>query len=164
MNMDMTNHFTTIYRALLSAAVFTVFLASLSSTGLAADSIWAPPGLEKLIEEALANNQSITSKKARVKGLENRVPAAGALPDPKLGLAVQSLPTDSFAFDQEPMTQKQIFLEQTVPWLSKLDLRSETMAQNAREEQAGLAAARLELARDVERPGMNWDTWQKASA
>ncbi|MFO7931650.1 MAG: TolC family protein [Thermodesulfobacteriota bacterium] len=149
MDMDMTNLFLAIYRAVLSAAVFTFFLAAFSSTGLAADSIWAPPELEKLIEEALANNQSITSREARVKGLENRIPAAGALPDPKLGFAVQNLPTDSFSFEQEPMTQKQIFLEQAVPWLSKLDLRSETAAESAREEKAGLAAARLELARDV---------------
>ena len=149
MGMDMNNLFPAIYRAVRSAAVFTVFLTALSSTGYAADSIWAPPELEKLIEEALANNQSISSRQARVKGLEKQIPAAGALPDPKLGFAVQSLPTDSFAFDQEPMTQKQIFLEQTVPWLSKLDLKSETAAQTAREEEAGLEAARLELARDV---------------
>ena len=149
MGMDMTHLFPAIYRALRSAAVLTVFLAALSSTGHAADSIWAPPELEKLIEEALANNQSISSRQARVKGLENRIPAAGALPDPKVGFALLSLPTDSFSFEQEAMTQKQIFLEQAVPWLSKLDLRSEIAAQNAREEEARLEAARLELARDV---------------
>ncbi|MFP3983138.1 MAG: TolC family protein [Desulfurivibrionaceae bacterium] len=136
-------------RSMLPAAVFILFIAGSANPGAAADSIWAPPQLEKLIEEALANNQSLRSRVAQVEGLEYRIPAAGALPDPKVGLAVQNLPTDNFVFDQEPMTQKQIFLEQTVPWLSKLDLRSEAAAGNAGEKKAELEAARLELAREV---------------
>lgn len=134
---------------MLLAAMLILFIAGLAGPGLAEDSIWAPPQLEKLIEEALANNQSIRSRAAQVEGLEYRIPAAGALPDPKVGLAVQNLPTDNFVFDQEPMTQKQIFLEQSVPWLSKLDLRSEAAAGNAGKKKAELEAARLELARDV---------------
>jgi outer membrane protein TolC len=121
----------------------------LSSPGLAAGLIWAPPHLEPLIAEALENNRSIRSFAARAKAFKTRIPAASALPDPKLGFAVQSLPTDSFAFDQEPMTQKQIFVEQTVPWLSKLELRSETAAGKAVQKMAELKAIRLELAREV---------------
>ncbi|MBS3754511.1 MAG: TolC family protein [Desulfobacterales bacterium] len=134
---------------LLAAALTLLLLTGHSGAAWPAEMIWAPPVLEQLIDEALENNQSLRSRAAQVKALESRAHAAGTLPDPKLGFAVQSLPTDSFAFDQEPMTQKQIFLEQTVPWLSKLDLRSETAAYNAREEEARLEAARLELARDV---------------
>ena len=134
---------------MLAAALTLLLITGYPGAARPAEMIWAPPGLQQLIDEALQNNHALRSRAAQVKALEKRTRAAGALPDPKLGFAVQSLPTDSFAFDQEPMTQKQIFLEQSVPWLSKLDLRSETTAQSAREEEAGLAAARLELARDV---------------
>ncbi|MFP3980270.1 MAG: TolC family protein, partial [Desulfobacterales bacterium] len=134
---------------MLGAALALLLITGHPGAARPAEMIWAPPGLQQIIGEAMQNNHAIQSRAAQVQALENRTEAAGTLPDPKLGFAVQSLPTDSFAFDQEPMTQKQIFLEQTVPWLSKLDLRSETTAQNAREEEAGLAAARLELARDV---------------
>ena len=137
------------YCALLYAAALIVLIAGVSGKALAADSIWAPPQLAKLIEEALENNRSIHSIADRVEALKNRVPAAAALPDPKVGLAVQNLPTDSWAFDREPMTQKQIFVEQTVPWLSKLELRSRTAAGKAAQEKAGLDAARLELSREV---------------
>ncbi|MFO7838609.1 MAG: TolC family protein, partial [Desulfosalsimonadaceae bacterium] len=134
---------------MLAAALTLLLITGHPGAARPAEMIWAPPGLQQLIDEALQNNHALRSRAAQVKALESRTHAAGTLPDPKLGFAVQSLPTDSFAFDQEPMTQKQIFLEQTVPWLSKLDLRSETTAQNARKEKAGLVAARLELARDV---------------
>ena len=137
------------YGTLLYAGALIVLIAGVSDTALAADSIWTPPQLAKLIEEAQKNNRSIQSIAARVEALENRVPAAAALPDPRVGFAVQNLPTDSFAFDQEPMTQKQVFVEQTVPWLSKLELRSDTAAGKAAQERAGLRAARLELSKEV---------------
>ena len=133
----------------LSAAIILFSMVCLSTPGLAAGLIWAPPCLEQLISEALENNRLIRSYAARAKAFKTRIPAAAALPDPKVGFAIQSLPTDSFAFDQEPMTQKQIFVEQTVPWLSKLELKSETAAGKAAQKMAELKAARLELAREV---------------
>ena len=145
----MTKALPAIRKSLLPAAMFMVLTAGLSCAGFAKEAVWAPPALQQLIDEALENNRLLQSKTDRAEALKTRIPAAGALPDPKIGFALQSLPTDSFAFDQEPMTQKQIFVEQTVPWLSKLDLRSEAAAAEARQKQAELEAARLELARDV---------------
>ncbi|HMA67657.1 MAG TPA: TolC family protein [Desulfosalsimonadaceae bacterium] len=109
----------------------------------------APPALAALIAEGLNNNQAIQARAAETEAARNRVAPAGALPDPRIGLAVMNLPTDSFRFDEEPMTQKQVALEQKVPWLSKLDLQSETMQQTVRLKQAELASARLSLARDI---------------
>lgn len=145
----MTKALPAIRKSLLPAAIILVFAAGLSCTGFAKEAIWAPAALQPLIDEALENNRLLQSKADRAEALKTRIPAAGALPDPKIGFALQSIPTDSFAFDQEPMTQKQIFVEQTVPWLSKLNLRSEAAAAEARQKQAELEAARLELARDV---------------
>ncbi len=110
---------------------------------------WAPPQLKKLISEALENNQMIQSQAAEVEALKARISSAGALPDPKIGFGLQNLPTDSYRFDQEPMTQKQVVVEQRLPWLSKLNLQSESVAHSAGQQAAALTADRLALARDV---------------
>jgi outer membrane protein TolC len=111
--------------------------------------IWAPSYLAGLIEEGLAENQEIQSLAARVESLEKKVPFAGALDDPRLGLAILNLPADSFRFDREPMTQKQISIAQKFPWFGKLDLRSQKAAMMAIRQQAVLDAKRLELARKI---------------
>ncbi len=116
---------------------------------LAASPIWAPTSLAGLIEEGLAENQEIQSLVSRVESLKKEIPFAGALDDPKLGLAILNLPADSFRFDREPMTQKQISIAQKIPWFGKLDLRSQRAALKAIRQQAMLDAKRLELARQI---------------
>jgi outer membrane protein TolC len=81
--------------------------------------------------------------------LKKEIPLAGSLEDPRLGVGLLNLPTDTFDFDQEPMTQKQIFIAQKFPWFGKLDLRSQRATLRAVWQQAILAAKRLELARKI---------------
>ena len=116
---------------------------------LAASLIWAPPALNELIEEGLAQNKEIQSLEARVESLKEEIPFAGALDDPRLGLAILNLPADSFSFDEEPMTQKQISIAQKIPWFGKLDLKSQRATLKALRQKAILDAKRLELARNI---------------
>ncbi len=51
---------------------------------------------------------------------ENKIPQVSNLPNPMLMLGLMNLPTNSFSFDQEPMTQKVIGLQQTIPFPGKL--------------------------------------------
>ncbi len=111
--------------------------------------ISAPPALARIIAEGARNNQFLKALEAEVEAAKERIVSAGALPDPKIGVAALNMPTDSFRFDEEPMTQKQIAVEQTVPWLSKLGLKSEAMSKNARLKAAELTSAKLSLARDI---------------
>jgi outer membrane protein TolC len=60
-----------------------------------------------------------------------------------------NLPTDSWEFDEEPMTQKTVFLAQKFPWFGKLSLKSQRQALMASEQQAMLEARKLELARKI---------------
>ncbi|OPX34464.1 MAG: hypothetical protein B1H12_09980, partial [Desulfobacteraceae bacterium 4484_190.2] len=60
-----------------------------------------------------------------------------------------NLPTDSFSFNQEAMTQKKIFIAQKVPWFGKLSLREQGQALMASRQQAILDAKRLELSRKI---------------
>jgi outer membrane protein TolC len=110
---------------------------------------WAPPGLTSLIEEGLRQNGEILSMEAEVASLESKIPFAGSLDDPRLGLGILNLPADSFRFDREPMTQKQISIAQKIPWFGKLDLRQQQAALNAARLKALLDAKKLELTLDI---------------
>ncbi len=111
--------------------------------------ISAPPALAELVEEGLAQNKEIQSLQAQVESLKEEVSVAGSLEDPRLGFGVLNLPTDSWEFDQEPMTQKQVFIAQKFPWFGKLSLRSQRQALTAGEHQAMLEVKKLELARKI---------------
>jgi len=115
----------------------------------AGSSVWAPPELAVLIEEGLAKNQDIQSLTSKVESLKEEISFAGSLNDPRIGLGLLNLPTDTFDFDQEPMTQKQIFIAQKIPWFGKLDLRSQQAAIKAVHQEAILKAKRLELSRQI---------------
>ncbi len=119
------------------------------ATGQATSPIWAPPALTLLIEEGIAQNKELKSLEDRVESLKKEIPFAGSLDDPRLGFAILNLPTDTFDFDQEAMTQKQIFIAQKFPWFGKLDLRSRRAMLRAVRQQAILEAKRLELARKI---------------
>jgi outer membrane protein TolC len=130
---------------LVILVVFTFWNASIEAASL----IWAPAYLSGLIEEGLAENREIQSLEAQVESLKKEIPFAGSLDDPMLGLAILNLPTDSFSFSQEPMTQKQISIGQKIPWFGKLDLRSQRAALTAIRQQAMLDAKRLQLAKQI---------------
>ena len=51
----------------------------------------------------------------RQRAIEAMGTAAGSLPDPMLSLGLANLPTDTFDFDQEPMTQFKVGVSQTFP-------------------------------------------------
>jgi len=118
-------------------------------------SIWAAspilesPALSQLIKEGLANNRELQSLKANVESLKEEIPIASSLDDPRIGIAILNLPTNTFDFDQEPMTQKQLFIAQKVPWFGKLNLKKKSKTLMANGQQAILEARRLELARKI---------------
>ncbi len=111
--------------------------------------IWAPAPLGVLIEEGLSNNQSLKSLEYQFEALTEQVTAAGALPDPRLGIGLLNLPTDTFDFDQEPMTQKQIFIAQKIPWSGKRALRSEDAQWSVKQKEMMIDALRLTLSKDI---------------
>jgi outer membrane protein TolC len=125
-------------------------LAGMASGICSAESIiWAPPALSALIDEGLSHNQSIKALEKQIEALKDQISVAGALPDPKVGFSVLNLPVDSFAFDRQPMTQKQFAIDQQIPWLSKLDLKSKAVALTVSQKMAELEASRLALARKI---------------
>lgn len=64
---------------------------------------------------ALRSDLSIEQVLYEAEGLRAEAQAKGQLPDPVVVLGLQNLPTDTFAFDQEPMTQWRIGVRQMFP-------------------------------------------------
>ena len=134
-----------------AAAVF-FFIACLGYASAGAQpssSFTAPPALAGLIEEGLAQNGEIQSLLTQAESFRAEVPFAGSLDDPRLGVGALNVPTDSFSFSQEPMTQKQIFVAQRFPWFGKLDLRTQRAVLKAVRQEALVEAKRLELGRKI---------------
>ena len=81
--------------------------------------------IEGLIAEAIRNNPELRSFESRIDAYEQRPSQERALDDPRLKLAFLNLPTDSFRFDQEAMTQKFIQVMQKIPYPGKRDLKGD---------------------------------------
>lgn len=142
----MNRHFLLTTKVIVGTLLLTVILSGICC---ARNLIWAPPALSALIDEGLANNQSIKSMEKQIDALKEQISVVGSLPDPKVGFSLLNLPIDSFAFDRQAMTQKQIAFDQQVPWLSKLKLKSRTVALTVSQKNAELEAARLALAQKI---------------
>ncbi|WP_213995618.1 TolC family protein [Arsukibacterium sp.] len=59
--------------------------------------------------------------------------AASTLPDPVVSISLANLPTDGFAFDQEPMTQLKAGVTQTFPRGDSLDIRHKQLQEVAKQ-------------------------------
>jgi outer membrane protein TolC len=87
--------------------------------------------LDSLIQEALSNNPELKAYSEMVEALKERPDQARSLDDPSLGFAISNLPVDTFSFDQEAMTQKQISIKQKIPFPGKLSLKGEMAEKDA---------------------------------
>jgi outer membrane protein, heavy metal efflux system len=86
--------------------------------------------VEPLVQEALEKNPKISAARERHAGLKEKIPQAGAFEDPMLGLGVVNLP-NSFDFNEEDMTMKEISVSQKFPFPGKLGLSQEVAAKEA---------------------------------
>ena len=88
--------------------------------GVSPDSVL---NLEDVINIALKENPQLRAMYSNADAAKTRIPQASSLPDPQLTLGIMSLPANSYAFNQEPMTQKTIGISQSFPFFGKLALR-----------------------------------------
>ncbi len=76
--------------------------------------------LDSLINKAIRVSPKLSMLRAKRNVARDKIPQKSNLPNPMLMLGLMNLPTNSFSFDQEPMTQKVIGLQQTIPFPGKL--------------------------------------------
>jgi len=126
-----------------------VFLSSfLTSPGfsVSADSTVQ---LNQLIQEALNNNPDLKASYSTWQTLKSRVPQAESFPDPTLGFSLMNMPANSFYFNQEPMTGKQVSLMQMFPFPGKLGLKKKIAGETARIAEMQHQELRSQLVRNI---------------
>jgi len=108
--------------------------------------------LQAAIERAQANDPWIAGSLLRESVLRAKATAAGSLPDPMVNLGFANLPTDTFDFDQEAMTQFKVGVSQTFPrgdtralQQRQLELRGEEHPYQRSDRLARVAASVTEL-------------------
>lgn len=108
-------------------------LVSLLSTGLAHGQTERLLSLEQAIEIAINNDPWLVGSEYREQAIVSLSAAASSLPDPVVNIGLANLPTDGFAFDQEPMTQLKAGVSQMFPRGDSLDIRSRQLREQAAE-------------------------------
>jgi len=106
--------------------------------------------LKTLIDEALKKNPILLTKINQVNSEKERIPQAATLPDPMLKLGLVNLP-ESFDFNDQAMTQKQIALSQKFPFPGKLKLRKEIARYKSKQSEAEFTYQQLEIIDKVKR-------------
>ncbi len=91
-----------------------------------------PPDLQALITEALQANSEVKQMRSLHTASQESIKPAGALDDPEIGFSFQNVPVDTWAQNQESMTQKMLELSQKFPFPGKRRLRSEVAEEQAR--------------------------------
>lgn len=109
--------------------------------------------LVDLERQALASDAGLVSLSEQVEAVELNAQAAGALDDPRLGLKAANFPVDSFAFDQEPMTQAIVSLSQAFPAGETRRLKRERGERGADVIRAKALSRRREVLRQLR---MDW--------
>ena len=105
--------------------------------------------LDQLIQSALENNPQLKSYNSAISADSARISQSGALPDPVLSLNLLNIPTNSFAFDQEPMTGKQIALRQLFPFPGKLSLKEDISSAGVSISTANFLEYQNKIIKDV---------------
>ena len=90
-----------------------------------------PGDLQALIEEAMKANSEVKQMASLHTAAKEAVRPAGALDDPEAAFVIKDLPTDTWSFSQDDMTQKMFELSQKIPFPGKRRLRSEVADSQA---------------------------------
>ena len=84
--------------------------------------------LDQIIEQAILLSPKIKMLEAKRNAAYSRIDQNANLPDTVLSLGLRNIPTNTFSFDQDPMTQKAIGLSQMFPFPGKLSAIEEAAA------------------------------------
>jgi outer membrane protein TolC len=136
----------------LAAALLLAPLAAAAEPGGAAPlPLPTDPTLARLVDESVAARPELRQAEATVRAERERVPQAGALPDPVLSLGIQNDGFRELQIGKMETSYWQVMLSQGLPWPGKRGLRSEVARAAADEAGAAVARVRLTTEADVRR-------------
>lgn len=83
--------------------------------------------LEQAINLAIQNDPWLHGSQLKQTAIEHRSVATSTLPDPTVSISMMNLPTDSWQFDQEGMTQFKVGVSQMFPRGDSLDIKAQQL-------------------------------------
>ena len=131
-----------------SLAVMAALITATPASAVAKEGLLTLQAAERAAQE---QDEGIRAAESRRDGLAARAEAAGELPDPRLSLALQNLPTDNYSLSDSPMTQTVVTLSQTLPAGDTLDHRAEAARAQVDGQQAAVATTDRRLRREIRR-------------
>ncbi|WP_242338221.1 MULTISPECIES: TolC family protein [Anaeromyxobacter] len=109
------------------------------------------PVLAGLLEQSLAARPELRQADAAARAERERIPQAGALPDPVLTLGIQNDGFGEIMVGKMETSFYQVMVSQGLPWPGKRGLRTDVARLAADEAGASLSRARLTTEADVRR-------------
>ncbi len=101
--------------------------------------------LDDVIALALRDNPKLRALEQEASMMKKRVTQKGSLEDPKLMLALNNLPADSFSFRELDMTSKEIGISQMIPLWGKLGLKERNALKEYMKSRETLREGKLGL-------------------
>jgi cobalt-zinc-cadmium efflux system outer membrane protein len=105
--------------------------------------------LDLIISQALEQNPDLRAAEARRRFFAGKIVQAASLEDPRLSLALANYPTDSFSWNQTPMTGQIVKLSQNLPFPGKLAAKANIAEQQANWYREAYREAKIQLIRQV---------------
>jgi outer membrane protein TolC len=87
--------------------------------------------MQDAVKIAIQHDPWLTGNQLQEQALRTASKGANSLPDPMLSMGLLNLPSDGFAFDQEPMTQIKVGLAQTFPRGDSLAIKQQQLNYQA---------------------------------
>ncbi len=119
--------------------------------------------LSEAEQRALASDNGIRELKASAAESRSLAGSAGQLPDPKLIVGLLNVPTDSFRFDQEPMTQFKVGVQQQFLPGSTLSLKERKMNEMAEGAEFSAVGRKLGVLKEVREIWLEAQYWAQES-
>jgi cobalt-zinc-cadmium efflux system outer membrane protein len=133
--------------------IFPLLMSSGAANAAKEQTLAGGEELNSLIAQALDRNPDLKAAEARWRSFTHKIVPAASLDDPRLSLSLNNFPTDSFAWDQTPMTGETVRLSQALPFPGKLAAKKEVAAQQAAWYEEMYQETRIDLSRQVK------DSW-----
>lgn len=123
--------------------------AALTASTVAGPAAAQQTTLPALLEEATAHNPRIHAAESAAEAARARVPRAGALPDPTVGVGVMNFPVADPSLGRDRMTMAQLRISERFPWPGKRGLREDVARHRAEAAGWEVERVRTEVLADV---------------
>ncbi|RKZ97683.1 MAG: transporter [Gammaproteobacteria bacterium] len=118
--------------------------------------------LEQAEKMALVDEPGIISQQWQMQSLSDQSIADGQLMDPKLQVGLNNLPTDTFEFDQENMTQFKVGIMQQFPSGDSLNIKQQKTQKQSELFLSQISDRKLSIIKEVRLTYFEIYYWEKA--